>query len=80
MLSLAQRPLQLLNLEIYKQASTDIASWPLELSKPDDQYILRMIVRAPWIDGTELLYEMTIASKIHYCHFAIMDYMILEAS
>ena len=59
MLSLAQRPLQLLNLEIYKQASTDIASWPLELSKPD---------------------EMTIASKIHYCHFAIMDYMILEAS
>lgn len=58
MLSLAQRAHQLLDLEIYKQASTDVTSWPLELSAPDDQYILRMMVRAPWVDGTALPPEL----------------------
>ena len=57
-MNLIQRAHQLLSLSNYAVADLDVGSIPYQVIVPEDQYILRMMVRSPWSNGLRLPPEL----------------------
>lgn len=57
-MNLIHRAHQLLSLKHYAVADQQLLSHPLQANVPQDQYILRMMIRSPWSNGLQVPAEL----------------------